>query len=66
MFSMDLTSHDVADEIYCDLIDKGYILGNRGASFRIDPPLVLTEADFDGFIKAFKSALISKRLVNNI
>ena len=59
MFAMDLTSHEVADEIYGDLIDKGYILGNRGTSFRIDPPLVLTEAEFDGFINVFKSLLVS-------
>ena len=61
MFAMDLANKDVADEIYSDLINRGYILGNRGASFRIDPPLILTEAEFDGFIDAFKALLLSKK-----
>jgi acetylornithine aminotransferase len=61
MFAMDLANKDVADEIHNDLIKRGYILGNRGTSFRIDPPLILTEAEFNGFIDAFKTAIVSKK-----
>ena len=61
MFAMDLVNKDVADEMYNDLIEQGYIIGNRGASFRIDPPLILTQAEFDEFIEAFKAVLISKK-----
>ncbi len=61
MFAMDLVSEDVTDEIYGDLISRGYILGNRGTAFRIDPPLILTEAEFDGFIEAFTAVLASRR-----
>jgi acetylornithine/N-succinyldiaminopimelate aminotransferase len=60
MFAMDLANEHVANEIYSDLIKRGYILGNRGASFRIDPPLILTEAEFDGFVDALKAVIISK------
>ena len=62
MFAMDLANKDVADEIYDDLIKWGYIVGNRGTSFRIDPPLILTEAEFDGFINAFKAVILSKKI----
>lgn len=61
MFAMDVVNKDVADEMYNDLIDQGYIIGNRGASFRIDPPLILTEAEFDEFIEAFKAVIMSEK-----
>jgi len=61
MFAIDLPSNNVADEIYSDLIERGYILGNRGASFRIDPPLTITETEFNGFIDAFSAAIESKK-----
>lgn len=61
MFAMDLANKNLADEIYSDLIHQGYIIGNRGASFRIDPPLILTEAEFDGFIDALKNIIASKQ-----
>lgn len=60
MFAVDLINNKIADEIYSDLINQGYITGNRGGSLRIDPPLILTEAEFDGFIDAFKAAILSK------
>jgi acetylornithine/N-succinyldiaminopimelate aminotransferase len=60
MLAMDLPDKDIANEIYGDLIARGYILGNRGTSFRIDPPLILTEAEFDEFIDAFKAVLASR------
>jgi len=65
MFAMDLANKDIADEIYSDLINQGYIVGNRGTSFRIDPPLILTETEFDGFIDAFKTIIVSKNITHN-
>ena len=60
MFAMDLANNAMADEIHNDLIDRGYIVGNRGSSFRIDPPLILTEVEFHDFIESFKAVLSSK------
>ncbi|MBN1883181.1 MAG: aminotransferase class III-fold pyridoxal phosphate-dependent enzyme [Deltaproteobacteria bacterium] len=57
MFAVDLVGEDTANEIYDKLIRRGYIVGNRGRSFRIDPPLILTETEFDGFIDAFEAIL---------
>ena len=59
MFAIDLSNKDVADEIYNDLIHHGYIVGNRGTTFRIDPPLILTKAEFNEFIDVFKTVLLS-------
>lgn len=60
MFAMDLADNETADQIYSDLLHRGFILGNRGASFRIDPPLTLTETEFDGFIDACKAVLAER------
>jgi acetylornithine/N-succinyldiaminopimelate aminotransferase len=49
------------DEIYHDLIDKGYIVGNRGTTFRIDPPLILSENEFERFTDTFKAIIDSHK-----
>lgn len=59
MFAVDLSDKEVTEKIYTDLIEHGYLVGNRGSSFRIDPPLIITETEFDEFINAFKSILLS-------
>ena len=61
MFAMDLKDKNMADVIYDDLIDLGYIIGNRGTSFRIDPPLILTETEFDDFFDSLKAVIESKQ-----
>lgn len=61
MFAMDLSSREIANEIFSDLINHGYILGNRGTSLRIDPPLVLTEGEFDRFFDIFQTLISSKK-----
>ena len=57
MFAMDLANKKIVNEIYSELINHGYILGNRGTSLRIDPPLVLNEAEFDRFFNVFKTVI---------
>lgn len=61
MFAIDFANKEVVNEIYSDLINQGFILGNRGASLRIDPPLVLTEAEFDRFFDMFKTVIGNKK-----
>ncbi len=60
MFAMDVANPHVADKIYGELIERGYIIGNRGATFRIDPPLIIKEVEFDAFIDAFKTVVVSQ------
>ena len=61
MFAVDLVSEQVGDEIYDELIDKGYIVCNRGSLFRIDPPLTMNEDEFEEFIDTFAAIIGSKR-----
>jgi acetylornithine aminotransferase len=61
MFAVDLAGEQVGDEIYEELIEKGYIVCNRGSLFRIDPPLTINEAEFGEFIEAFAAVIASKK-----
>lgn len=61
MFAVDVVNAKVGNEIHSDLIEKGYIVGNRGTAFRIDPPLTLTKTEFEEFIEAFKALLVSNK-----
>ena len=62
MFAMDLANKDLADEIYSDLINLGYIIGNRGTSFRIDPPLILAEKPVSSLTIQYLDAMIFSSL----
>ncbi|MBT3791008.1 MAG: aminotransferase class III-fold pyridoxal phosphate-dependent enzyme [Alphaproteobacteria bacterium] len=57
MFAIDFAHKETGDRIYEQLLEKGYIVCNRGGSFRIDPPLVIEEADFLAFVSVFKQLL---------
>lgn len=59
MFGVDLGSVEVGDWIYAELLKKGYIVCNRKALFRIDPPLIISEDEFNQFILDFQSILTS-------
>ena len=61
MFGVDLLNAKIGDEIFDELIEKGFIVCNRGALFRIDPPLTIAEAEFAEFIDAFTSIIASKK-----
>ena len=58
MFAVDMSNKKETGEIYTELLKRGYIVGNRGESFRIDPPLIISKAEFNGFIDALKNALL--------
>ena len=57
MFAIDICNEKTGDSIYRKLLDKGYIVCNRKSLFRIDPPLSITEDEFDGFIRDFRNIL---------
>ncbi|MBF0378621.1 MAG: aminotransferase class III-fold pyridoxal phosphate-dependent enzyme [Desulfamplus sp.] len=56
MIAIDIKNNEITNSIYNNLIEKGYIVGNRGASFRIDPPLIITKTEIDGFIEALRES----------
>lgn len=57
MFALDLVDANIGNEIYQHLINRGYLVGNRGAVLRLDPPLIISEPEFVGFIEAFKDII---------
>ncbi|MCG8426690.1 MAG: aminotransferase class III-fold pyridoxal phosphate-dependent enzyme, partial [Chromatiales bacterium] len=61
MFAVDLINEKIGDEIFNELIEKGFIVCNRRSLFRIDPPLTISEAEFSKFIDAFDAILSSKK-----
>ncbi len=50
MCAVDLANEHVGEEVYDELIEKGFIVCNRGSLFRIDPPLTISEAEFVPFL----------------
>ena len=61
MFAVDLISKQVGDEIYDELIEKGFIVCNRGSLFRIDPPLTINEDEFGEFLETFGAIINAKK-----
>jgi acetylornithine aminotransferase len=59
MFGLDLSDAAVGEEMYQSLIARGYIVCNRSALFRIDPPLTIRTDEFDDFIGVFGEMLAS-------
>ena len=57
MFAVDIKNESLTNSIYSELIRKGYIVGNRGSSLRIDPPLTISKAEIDGFIEALRETI---------
>ena len=60
MFAVEFADKAFGDRIYDQLLENGYIVCNRGGMFRIDPPLVIGEADFLGFVEVFRSLLVEE------
>ena len=61
MFAIDICNENMGDSIYRKLLDKGYIVCNRKALLRIDPPLTINEIEFSGFVRDFRNILKSQR-----
>jgi acetylornithine aminotransferase len=53
MIAVDVCNNKLTELICNDLLNKGFIVGNRGSFIRIDPPLTITENEFDMFMEAF-------------
>ncbi|MCP5027254.1 MAG: aminotransferase class III-fold pyridoxal phosphate-dependent enzyme [Actinomycetia bacterium] len=57
MFAIDLCDEDTGDEVHQALIERGYIVCLRGATLRIDPPLITTHEEFLSFAEALEDSL---------
>ena len=60
MFAVEFAEKTVSDRIYDQLLEKGYIVCNRGGTYRIDPPLMIGEVDFLEFVDVFRGLLAEK------
>jgi acetylornithine aminotransferase len=58
MFAIDFADPALGDRVYDRLLERGYIVCNRGGLFRIDPPLIIAEADFLGFVEVLRALLV--------
>ena len=64
MFAVDIVDRERTQSIYVDLIRNGYLVGNRGTAFRIDPPLTIGEDEFSEFVDAFRGC-VSRSIPGN-
>jgi len=62
MFAIDICDEHRCSILFKKLIDKGYVVSNRKTLFRVDPPLTITEKEFEAFITDFKEILREKLL----
>ncbi len=60
MFAVEFSDKAVGDRMYERLLERGYIVCNRGGMFRINPPLVINEADFLRFVDVFGETLAER------
>ena len=56
MFAVDIRDEKTGNRVFAELIENGYIVGNRKTFFRIDPPLIITEDECGDFVNAFRQA----------
>jgi acetylornithine/N-succinyldiaminopimelate aminotransferase len=57
MMAVDVPYPERASAIYEQLLRRGFIVSNRKTAFRIDPPLIISEKEFGGFIDSFRDIL---------
>ena len=57
MMAVDLCDAATTEQIYDALIERGFLVGNRGSTFRIDPPLTITTDEFDRFVDTFREII---------
>ena len=56
MFVVDIKNEEITNSLYNELIERGYIVGNRGLSLRVDPSLTITKTEIGEFIEALKES----------
>ena len=57
MFAIDLVDEDTSRRLFEKLLERGFIVCLRGATLRIDPPLITSEEELLSFAAALGAAL---------
>lgn len=61
MYGIDICDTATGNDFYQKLLAQGYIVCNRDALFRIDPPLTIKERDFNNFVADFQKIIAENR-----
>ena len=57
MLAIDLRDEPTGGEVFRSLLNRGYIVGSRGATLRLDPPLTIGKDEFLSFVDALDEVL---------
>lgn len=57
MLAIDLCDPSTANNLYKELLQQGYIVGNRSVLFRLDPPLTVRKEELERFVQDFRKIL---------
>ncbi|MEL6225158.1 MAG: aminotransferase class III-fold pyridoxal phosphate-dependent enzyme [Cyanobacteria bacterium J06627_8] len=63
MIAIDLQDAETTNRIYSELLNRGFIVGNRGSFLRIDPPLTVTDDELKSFVAVFAEIVLENSLV---
>jgi acetylornithine aminotransferase len=61
MAAVDICDPETTAGIYEELLNRGFILGNRGSTFRIDPPLTISRIELEQFLNTFQAVLLGRQ-----
>lgn len=57
MYAIDLRDEKTGGDAFQALLGEGYIVGSRGATLRIDPPLIIRQNEFMSFVRTLDDIL---------
>jgi len=57
MFAVDLRDESTGGEVFRSLLERGFVVGHRGATLRMDPPLTIGEDEFLAFVDVFREVV---------
>jgi len=57
MFAVDLRDELTGGEVFRSLLERGFIVGHRGATLRMDPALTIDENEFMAFVDVFSEVV---------
>ncbi len=59
MFAIDLRNESTGEQVFRSLLERGYIVGHRGATLRLDPPLTMGRDEFLSFAATLDEILVT-------
>lgn len=66
MYGIDVRDTATGNEFYQKLLAKGYIVCNRDALFRVDPPLTIEDGEFNNFVADFQKIIAENQAASSL